>query len=916
MATRTIGDIQKTNGKASLEDPMLVAKAEVRSSGELANKNELNELGQKIFLDRYAMKDMKKRTLGIGDLVIVCVDDKTGQREIGTITELDEKAATSVGRVKVELKDGSSVERLTEHISKPIETSPEQMMERVARGIAAIEGPNADEWYAKFRWLLNGWKFVPAGRILTAAGTDQQLTFYNCYVIPSPKDSRKGIVDTLSQMMEIMSRGGGVGINVSSLRPRHSYVKGVNGRSSGSVSWGALYSFVTGLIEQGGSRRGALMLILNCWHPDILEFINAKRDMGKINNANVSVGVTDKFMEAVHADADWDLLFADPSDPDFERMWDGNLDKWLAAGKSTITYQTVKARDVWNSIIESAWSSAEPGVFFIERANKDSNSWYYDAGYLGCTNPCGEQPLPGFGVCNLGAINLSKFVRDGEVEWDDLGKAVRYSVRFLDNVIDATPYFFEENYDQQKSERRVGLNTMGLAEMLIRLGIRYGSDESVQFIDKLYRFITSNAYESSAEIASEKGAFPMFDADKFLQSGFMERMPEEVRQTVREKGIRNVTLLTQAPNGTIGTMVGTSTGIEPFYFWSYYRKSRLGKHEERVKVLEEWQQANPAETMPDYFVTAMDLAPEEHVKVQAAIQRWVDSSISKTCNLPNSYTIDQTREVYELLYKSGCKGGTIYRDGSRDVQVLNLKEDDKKASEKAAEPQAPAQNIAATETPSATVESKAPLSADSSPLADKVVALENSARPKIRPRPYKRRGYTVSKNTPSGTAHITMNEDEESQPFEVFLEIGKAGSDIKAMAEAMGRLMSLVLRIESPISPLERVREIVKQITGIGGARSYGYGKRRVLSLPDAVGQALAENYLGVPMGNEDAGQGAVMGVDGVALGSAVSAETQAKFSGKAVSEMAADLCPSCGDSAFVRIEGCHSCYACGYSEC
>jgi ribonucleoside-diphosphate reductase alpha chain len=1265
MATRTIGDIQKTNGNASIEDSLLIENAEVRSSGELANNNELNELGQKIFLDRYAMKDMKKRTLGVGDLVIVCV--------------------------KVELKDGTTVERLTEHISKPIETSPEQMMERVARGIAALEGPNADEWYGKFRWLLNGWKFVPAGRILAAAGTDQQLTFYNCYVVPSPKDSRKGIVDTLSQMMEIMSRGGGVGINVSSLRPRHSYVKGVNGRSSGSVSWGALYSFVTGLIEQGGSRRGALMLILNCWHPDIMEFINAKRDMGKINNANVSVGVTDKFMDAVHADADWDLLFADPSDPDFERMWDGNLDKWLAAGKQTITYQTVKARDIWNAIIESAWSSAEPGVFFIERANKDSNSWYYDAGYLGCTNPCvtgdtlvstpegwkradsvfegdtiatvlgrgevetverhasvpvfrvtlsdgatlrvtaahkfhaiisearaegknankhftpirldhlkvgdyiriapalmpdnevpgkpatwldreygfllglllgdgcytenklarntvmiscdaretqwadivssmmmragapvvnryqnrdskgrltnslslaaqaqhgfaefvsttllepatsvekdipleyintnreflaglldglwstdgnvnlksshpllrfktsseklaqsvrrillmfgvhgrivkgvrghneidgrqinnsrpyyeilisgagvktfaeqigithpdkaeklkkaqlefaltgntwlarikaieaageeavydlyepesdtwitdgivnqgcGEQPLPGFGVCNLGAINLSKFVRDGEVEWDDLGKAVRYSVRFLDNVIDATPYFFEENYDQQKSERRVGLNTMGLAEMLIRLGIRYGSDESVQFIDKLYRFISSNSYEASADIAAEKGPFPMFDADKFLQSGYMQRMPEDVRQSVREKGVRNVTLLTQAPNGTIGTMVGTSTGIEPFYFWSYYRKSRLGKHEERVKVLEEWQQANQGETMPDYFVTAMDLAPEEHVKVQAAIQRWVDSSISKTCNLPNSYTVDQTREVYELLYKSGCKGGTIYRDGSRDVQVLNLKEDDKKTSDKPVEAPTAAPVAAAPEAASAAVESKAIAPVESSSPVEKATPVESPVKPKIRPRPYKRRGYTVSKNTPSGTAHITMNEDEESQPFEVFLEIGKAGSDIKAMAEAMGRLMSLVLRIESPISPVERVQEIVKQITGIGGARSYGYGKRRVLSLPDAVGQALAENYLGVPMGTEDAGQGAVMGVEGVELGSALSAETKAKLSGKAVSEMSADLCPNCGDSAFIRIEGCHSCYACGYSEC
>lgn len=2697
--------------------------------------NQLNELGQKIFLDRYALKDVSKRTLSVGDMVIVCVDDKTGQREIAIVRSMEGN------RVTVELQDSTTLDRLIEHVSKPIETAPEQMMERVARGIAAVEGEQAEDWYHKFRWLLDGWKFVPAGRILTAAGTDQQLTFYNCmppdqevltadgykpiaevsigemvvthrnrlrrvlhkfereteepiytikakklgyddlrvtgehkilairsewvnahksrdglklqqepqwiparelkpgdylampydgkerpsssvciagyaecdelwwvgiesietvdysgrvldmeveedhsfvsaglvlsncYVVPSPKDSRRGIVETLSQMMEIMSRGGGVGINVSSLRPRHSYVKGVNGRSSGSVSWGALYSFVTGLIEQGGcltpdtmvfteegllrldeivrheekgwrdqnlvvmtdegqrasrqvfnngiadvltvstdmgieltgtpnhkvkvmtdrgpqwkqlselqrgdaimikldqhagkqqelkkpdikhhnqdavelpdvldedlafflgymagdgfmtaregdwrlgvavshdsylieempalierlfrgthvrvqqkendaslnyiisnravkefliinglaktrsaeasiprlirqsppevvaaflrglleadgsvshgypmlvsvskqlidetatlliglgcpvkveaqpsgkdhygdkqiwrlrvhsfkglenwkakigcdprsrfavcsnfepdltrevsyrlphpqhwiepvlsamalpqidhratgqhikaidpalrrkllrylrgdrnltlsayaalarshasfseharpiddtwfvyvksvrkagqsltldlevddnhtyiangmvthnSRRGALMLILNCWHPDVLEFINSKRDMGKITNANISVGITDKFMEAVHQDADWELVFPDTSDPDYETSWDGNLEKWIAAGKKINVYNTVKARAVWNSIIESAWASAEPGVFFIERANKMSNSWYYDAGYLGCTNPCvtgdtlvstpdgwkradsikegdyiatvlgsgvvetveahesvpvfkvtlsdgavlrvtaahrfhaikrgdrvkgnrkfaqirldrlevgdyvriapalipensvpdkpmgwldreygfilgillgdgcytpkmlsqnrveiacdareaewiemvegimhragaitvtqkqgrdlqgdltnslslksnsrkglaslvknsllspafshekdipieyintnsdflaglldglwstdgnvnlsgdhpllrfktsseklaqsvrrillmfgihgriahsqraphsidgreirndrpvfevivsgsgiktfaervgithpqkadklkqaqiefaltgntwaaqiksidpvgseavydlyepqsdtwitdgvvnqgcGEQPLPGFGVCNLGAINLSKFVRDGDVAWDDLGEAVRCSVRFLDNVIDATPYFFDENFAQQKSERRVGLNTMGLAEMLIRLGIRYGSDESVAFIERLYLFIATESYRASSEIAAEKGSFSAFDADKFLQSGYMQTMPEEIRQMVREKGMRNVTLLTQAPNGcvtpdtlvfangalrpiatlgdadgeqwqsisitthsdtgsksadkfyvnglrevaeittargfrlaatlhhrvrvidcdgsyewrqmgelqpgdtvvmargglshaasprllpvptenqrvslrlpdamttdlaellgfytgdgylkdrrglgiavdardedvvgklqeligrvfdldariddtgrnclmvwagsyfiprwmranglaksnafdaripeavlaggaqtvaaflrglfesdgsisngvvtfvtaserlagevqiallglgivstrrslepgegrygeslrhevrllnsaevlrfreqvgfaskrkqalldqcvdrgsradsipsallrkiyveseglptgirqeiasaircgmtqqrwrdlasenpalgrlpsahlldgrlffdsvasidlnhsltfdlsvpdtntyvangivahnTIGTMVGTSTGIEPFYFWSYYRKSRLGQHEERVGVMEEWQQSHPKEELPQFFVTAMDLAPEEHVKVQAAIQRWVDSSISKcvtgdtlvltanglmpieeisdmrqpdefqsleievitpsgiektdafyyggmretrrvslsfgyeiegtlnhrvhvlnpdgsigfarfddlaigdtvvlysgqkifgpsgqtlpvysgawntnaksirfpekmspelayvlgcitsegciaqnfvsisnsdrslleklsvlfeelfdlessiyedkrrerlfslqvnsrplknwllndlgleagaenkiipscilrasreeieaflrglmldaymtldgrmfgiglatrklirqlqtlllnfgvlsrmhrsaerawaltvagdsldilatfiefddawkaerlarrnegrtikrlnyselmpshltaelrisqlssskslrslyrgdtpeyqrarislnrgsrlsretasllhehfddvgsdyadrffekdqsgcvyiqveaverrvaevfdlsvpgshtfianglgnhnTCNLPSSYTVDQTREVYELLYRLGCKGGTIYRDGSRDVQVLNLKEEDKRVSEKARE------------------ETEAKIATDDS---SEMVKSNGGLQPKVRPRPYKRRGYTVSKATPSGTAHITMNEDEEGQPFEVFLEIGKAGSDIKAMAEAMGRLMSLILRMASPVSPIERVSEIVKQITGIGGARSYGFGKRRVLSLPDAVGQALAENYMGVTSGSEEAGQGAEMGVE-----NAGAATKQKEI---AMHSASADLCPHCGDSAFVRIEGCQTCYACGYSEC
>jgi ribonucleoside-diphosphate reductase alpha chain len=337
-------------------------------------------------------------------------------------------------------------------------------------------------------------------------------------------------------------------------------------------------------------------------------------------------------------------------------------------------------------------------------------------------------------------------------------------------------------------------------------------------------------------------------------------------------------------------------------------------HEERVKVLEEWQEAHPGEPMPDYFVTAMDLAPEDHVKVQAAIQRWVDSSISKTCNLPAGYTVEQTREIYELLYRSGCKGGTIYRDGSRDVQVLNLKEEDKKTLAEAAKLEPASKALAAT---------PAKVEIEAAPAKAAAVVRE-SEQPRVRPRPYKRRGYTVSKATPSGTAHITMNEDEENQPFEVFLEIGKAGSDIKAMAEAMGRLMSLILRMASPVSPLERVREIVKQITGIGGARSYGFGKRRVLSLPDAVGQALAENYLNVSYGSEAPGQGAEMGVelDPLALEQKVAlqlenAEIHAdKKKAAAMHGSSADLCPSCGDSAFVRVEGCHTCYACGYSEC
>ncbi|HEX9925620.1 MAG TPA: LAGLIDADG family homing endonuclease, partial [Anaerolineae bacterium] len=1125
-------------------------------------KNALNPLGEKIFLDRYALKDARKESVAVGDTVIVAVDPETGQREIGTVTTLEGQSLT------IELRDGSTVERALEHIDKPLETDPSQMLDRVARGIASVEAPEKQaEWEQNFRWLLDEWKFVPGGRILTAAGTDQDLTFYNCYVIPSPEDSRGGIMETLTQMTEIMSRGGGVGINISSLRPHHAYVRGVNGRSSGAVSWGELYSFVTGLIEQGGSRRGALMLIMNIWHPDVLAFINSKRTMGRITNANISVGITDDFMEAVKADTDWDLVFPDTGHPDYDQTWDGDLAAWQAAGKPVVVHKTVKARDIWNSIIESAWASAEPGIFFVERYNKMSNSAYFAP--ILCTNPCvtgdtliytshglvraqelatqagdvevvidgrfgheqrtsavsavfrtgkklvyrlqtkegyylratadhrvmtprgwveleklqtgdtvhilnrkggfgttgslelgrtlgwligdgtikqseavlsffgsekrelapmfadhvnmlvapltatarryevapimvrdrdearigstrlysiaqdhgltevkhrvpesvlrsseamqcgflqalftadgtfqdggskggsirlaanslellegvqclllnfgiasriyrnrreagyrnlpdgqgslksywceaqhelviskqnmlvfadeigflmpykqerlrnyiergkrgpyaesftvtveslveegledvydlteplthsfignglvlhncGEQGLPAWGVCNLGALNLAKFVKasqvdqapdrapsgGGEVDWDSLGQAVCYAVRFLDNVIDATPYFFEENERQQLGERRVGLGTMGLAELLIRLKLPYGSPECLDFLDELYRFMAVEAYLASTDYAEEKGAFPMFEAEPFLRSGFMAGMPEAVHQAVRDKGIRNVTLLTQAPTGTTGTMVNTSTGIEPFYFWSFHRKGRMGTHEERVAVYEDWVSQNPDEPLPPYFVTAMDLQPEDHVRVQAAIQRWVDSSLSKTCNTPNGYTVEQTRELYELMYDLGCKGGTVYRDGSRDVQVLNLKDEDQDR------------------------------------VADKAKAPEI----KWRARPATLQGTTYRKNTPIGTAYITVNANGsgDSQPFEVFINVGKAGSDVAADAEGLGRLISMILRMPSPLSPEERVQDIVAQLRGIGSGRAQGFGKNRV----------------------------------------------------------------------------------------
>ena len=837
-----------------------------------ATRSTLHELGYKIFLDRYAQKDMTRSTLAIGDRVIVVINAKTGQREIGTVSAID------LPRVTVELLDGEQVVRDLEHVDKPIETEPAQMMDRVAFGVAATEVDPAkqEEWTEKFRWLLDDWKFIPGGRILAAAGTDQDLTYYNCYVIPSPHDSREGIMSTLTQMTEIMSRGGGVGINLSTLRPRHSYVKGVNGRSSGAVSWGALYSFVTGLIEQGGSRRGALMLILNDWHPDIFNFINSKRSAGQITNANISVGVSDKLMEAVAADDDWDLCFPDTRDPDYDELWDGDLSTWIAAGRKVVSYKTVKARELWNAIIESAWASAEPGVWFNERSNTMANSWYFNP--LIATNPCGEQPLGAFSVCNLGAINLARFYDEGEhdVAWDALRKTVGYATRFLDNVIDTTPYFFERNEAVQKAERRVGLGTMGIAELMLRLGVRYGSDESVALIDRIYELMATTAYETSSDLAREKGAFPRFDAEKFLESGYMQTMPVSLRQKIKRNGVRNVTLLTQAPTGTTGTMVNTSTGVEPFFSWVYFRKSRLGLHEEQVPIVRDWFAANPdAESLPDYFVTAMELSPDEHVKVQGAFQRWIDSAISKTCNVPSDYTVEQVSELYQYMYELGCKGGTIYRDGSRDEQVLMLKGDERAESEM--------EDLRGSQ------------QGETSDNAEPATTPH-----RVYPRPERLTGTTVGTQTPFGKAYITINRDDQDNPFEVFIAIGKAGSDIAADAESLGRMISLQLRTTAPHNRRDMLKLIIEQLQDIGGARPIGFGPKRVLSLPDAVARVLQIEFFPEDLPLQ--------------LNLPIQADSQPASGDGALN--GADMCPECGTIALIRAESCRKCLACGFSEC
>jgi len=672
-----------------------------------------------------------------------------------------------------------------------VETTPEEMYQRVSRGAVAVEKPESRNlWQERFYNLLSDFKFVPGGRILSGVGGKIGVSFYNCFVIPSPEDSRGGIMDSVKLMSEIMSRGGGVGVNISSLRPRGSRVKGVNGTASGSVSFGGLYSYATGLITQGGSRRGALMLVLDASHPDIEEFITAKKTAGVLTNANLSVAIPDEFMEAIKNDADWDL------------KWNGEVIK------------TVKASYLWNIICESAHASGEPGVVFLDRANKLSNTWYHDK--IISTNPCGEQPLPAWGVCNLGSVNLSAFVKDGVFNEESLGGAVRDAVRFLDNVIDLNQYHFKENETTQKAVRRIGLGTMGLADMLIKLKIRYGSEEALEFVDELYRFIRDEAYAASVALAKEKGVFPAFDSEKFIRGKFIESLPVFLKDAIAQYGIRNATLLTQAPTGTISILADTSSGIEPIYDFCYTRKDRIGEHVVCHPLYKDYRDAHPDEELPPYFITAKELPPEEHIKMQAAIQKYVDASISKTVNAPNEHALEDVKKMYTLAYELGCKGVTYYRDGSRDESVLTSIKDEK----------SPRHSIGfASGEKEAKSEEKMAVAAG---------GVFGQLKPKDRPRIMTGETYKVPMGY--GNMYVTINNDEEGRPFEVFARIGKTGGFFEAKAEAICRLVSLALR--SGIN----VKEIIGQIKGIRGPMPSWGENGMILSIPDGIAQTLEEH--------------------------------------------------------------------------
>jgi ribonucleoside-diphosphate reductase alpha chain len=771
--------------------------------------------------------------------------------------------------------------------------TPEQMVWRVASSIAHAEheyGTTDEEIQAiagQFYELLIERKFIPNSPTLMNAGLGNNLQYSACYVLPV-EDSIEGIFMAIQHAAIVHQSGGGTGFAFSRLRPNGNRVQTSGGVASGPVSFMRVFDAATEAIKQGGRRRGANMGILRVDHPDIEEFITCKLD-GGITNFNISIAATDAFMDALSRDEDFDLI----AQPGWPVPGGGRYQ-----GGEVISRKN--ARELFRKIVEAAWKTGDPGLVFIDRVNHSPANPTPEVGLIEATNPCGEQPLMSNEACNLGSIDLAKFVRPSTsagrggngsggngtdpIDWQGLEEAVRLAVRFLDDVITVNPYPLPEIDEAVKANRRIGLGVMGWADMLFELGVPYDSQEALNLAGQVMAFINQIGHDEDARLAEARGPFP-----NWPRSIYKDGPP-----------LRNSTVTTIAPTGSISIIAGTSSGIEPIFALAFRHIVKQPEGGERVlafvnpifeRVAKErgfWSEelmtavarrgtCHGVEGVPPevqrVFVTAHEVTPEWHIRTQAAFQKHTDNGVSKTINLPSEARVDDVAAAYQLAYQTGCLGITVFRDGSKGEQVLNV-------GVKRSEGQQDTEGVSQGDKEETNLQS---------PL---------SKVPK--PRPALLAGTTYRKSTPVGTAYITVNSNGEGmrQPFEVFINIGKAGSDTTALAEALGRLISLVLRLPSPLSAFERAQDIVGQMRGIGSGRASGFGPQRVMSLPDAVAQVLAEH----------------VGLTGTEpLPGLPERENEAQqlslFSG-------ADLCPECGQATFVMEEGCKKCHACGFSEC
>ncbi len=780
---------------------------------------------------------------------------------------------------------------------QPAETV-EQVFQRVAFHVAAVEEEWGDDVAVVggiFYDLITSLRFLPNSPTFTGAGTPlAQLAA--CFVLPISDDMGReedGIFQTLRDAALIQQTGGGTGFSFSRLRPRGAVVRSSGGRATGPVGFMQVFDVASGIVSQGGARRGANMAVLRVDHPDIREFIHCKSNENAITNFNISVGVTDAFMRAVEEDGTIDLV--------------GSQD-----GK---VWKTVRAREIFDEIITGAHRNGEPGVLFLDAANRDNPCPHL--GEYEASNPCGEQFLLPYENCCLGSVNLARHVSYGDnghpaVDWENLRETVELAVRFLDDVINANAYVpaVPQLKEAAHRTRRIGLGIMGLGDLLYHLRVRYGSEEAQELAAQVMEFIRYHAMRTSIQLARKRGPFPAIRGSIYDPDDGSTELAEVLRWTVprpltpyarlekwgrppldweavvegiRRYGIHNAAQTTVAPTGTIATVSGCEAyGCEPVFALAYVRRvNDNGKDLELQYVSPLFLQAlreaglddaarerivqqvmvtgscqNVEDVPPavrDVFVVAGDITAEEHVRMQAALQAFVDSSISKTINFSATATPDDVARAFQLAWKLGCKGLTVYVTGSREKVVLET---------------------------------------EATRRARKQARRTPMVLTTVRPRPHHLNGKTYRLGTPLGTAYITVNINGDGEPFEVFLNVGKAGSDTAAVAEAIGRLISFILRVPSPLSATRRLKQVVKQLKGIGGGRPLGFGRDRVQSLPDGVAQVLAE-HLGMV---ESPGE--TEGIEQLSL------------------FPAGDLCPECGHAALVNEEGCRRCYACGHSEC
>ena len=732
------------------------------------------------------------------------------------------------------------------------DASVEDTWRRVAQALAAVES-EPDAWEERFYEALEDFKFLPAGRIIAGAGTGRKVTLFNCFVMGTIPDDMGGIFDALREAALTMQQGGGIGYDFSTIRPKGAPVRSVSADASGPLSFMDVWDAMCRTIMSAGSRRGAMMATMRCDHPDIEDFIGAKSDAARLRMFNLSVLVTDAFMEAVKADGSWDLQFG------------GRV------------YRTVQARDLWNRIMQATYDYAEPGVIFIDRINQANNLNYIEN--ISATNPCGEQPLPPYGACLLGSINLARLVIDpfgrrARLDAAALKELVRTAVRMMDNVVDVSKFPLPAQAEEARAKRRIGLGVTGLADALLMLGLRYGSDKAARQTEIWMHKIAVAAYLASVDLAREKGAFPLFDADRFLASGTMQEMDETVRDAIAKHGIRNALLTSVAPTGTISLYAGNvSSGIEPVFAYAYTRKvlQKDGSRTEEEVVdyaVQMWREMFGDASLPDHFVNAQTLAPEDHVKMQAAAQKWVDSSISKTINCPADISFAAFKNVYMQAYETGCKGCTTYRPNAVTGSVLSVGEtEDKVPGEGRGEPPAEGGEVVYMADP-----------------LDRPTELEGAT-------------YKLKWPDSNHAIYVTVNDivlNGHRRPFEVF--INSKNMEHYAWTVALTRMISAVFRRGGDVSFV--VEELKAVFDPRGGAWMQG---KYVPSILAAIGGVLERHMVqigfleGEGLGLKSDPTAQVVGLENLPRGPA---------------------CPACGGYDMRMIEGCMTCASCGHSKC